>query len=81
MLWCLQKHQDAFASAFGFFILGFDIISKYGAGIEYQFFGVTDPVVWFFKVINNLLMCKTRVDVFHSSSPLQAMQLPLLEVA
>ena len=48
----LQKHQDAFASAFGFFLLGFDVISRYSSpqGIHIQFFGITDPVLWFFKV-------------------------------
>ena len=47
-----QKHQDAFASAFGFFLLGFDVISRYSSpqGIHVQFFGITDPVLWFFKV-------------------------------
>ena len=48
----MQKHQDAFASAFGFFLLGFDIISRYSSSqhIHIQFFGITDPVLWFFKV-------------------------------
>ena len=48
----LQKHQDAFASAFGFFLLGYDLISNYSTPqeIPQQFFGITDPVLWFFKV-------------------------------
>ncbi|XP_064402709.1 uncharacterized protein LOC135348427 isoform X3 [Halichondria panicea] len=45
------KHQDAFASAFGFFLIGFDLISYYSTpqDIPTQFFGITDPVLWFFK--------------------------------
>ena len=48
----LQKHQDAFASAFGFFLLGFDVISQYTPpqNIPIRFFSITDPVLWFFKV-------------------------------
>ena len=46
----LQKHQDAFASAFGFFLIGFDAISRYGSTIGLKFFALTDPVLWFFKV-------------------------------
>lgn len=46
----LQKHQDAFASAFGFFLIGFDAISKYGSLVSRRFFSLTDPVLWFFKV-------------------------------
>ncbi len=47
----MQKHQDAFASAFGFFLIGFDLISYYSTpqDIPTQFFGITDPVLWFFK--------------------------------
>ena len=50
-LFSAQKHQDAFASAFGFFLLGFDAISQYTTpqNIQLQFFGITDPVLWFFK--------------------------------
>lgn len=46
-----QKHQDAFASAFGFFLIGYDLISKYSTpqNIQPQFFSITDPVLWFFK--------------------------------
>ena len=49
---CSQKHQDAFASAFGFFLLGFDWISRYPSpqNIRARFFGVTDPVISFFNV-------------------------------
>ena len=52
LIFSSQKHQDAFASAFGFFLLGFDIISRYGTpqNIKLEFFGVTDPMLWFFKV-------------------------------
>ena len=51
-----QKHQDAFASAFGFFLLGFDLISRYNApqGIPILFFGITDPLLWFFKVCGHI---------------------------
>ena len=47
-----QKHQDAFASAFGFFLIGFDTISGYTSpqAIPQSFFRVTDPMLWFFKV-------------------------------
>jgi len=47
----VMKHQDAFASAFGFFLVGFDYISQYSSpqGIQVQFFGITDPILWFFK--------------------------------
>ena len=46
----LQKYQDAFASAFGFFLIGFDSISRYSSLIGRYFFAVSDPVLWFFKV-------------------------------
>jgi len=48
----LQKHLDAFASAFGFFLLGYDVISHYGSpqGISTEFFAISDPILWFFKV-------------------------------
>ena len=46
----LQKHQDAFASALGFFLIGFDAISLYGSTIAPGFFTLTDPILWFFKV-------------------------------
>lgn len=56
-LFTFQKHQDVFASSFGFFLLGFDVISKYGSPqhIPVEFFGITDPVLWFFKVRDSLL--------------------------
>ena len=49
----LQKHQDAFASAFGFFLIGFDFLSGYSSpqNIHKGFFQVTDPMLWFFKVL------------------------------
>ena len=50
----MQKHLDAFASAFGFFLIGFDYISYYSTPrelfISRAFFQVTDPMLWFFKV-------------------------------
>lgn len=47
----MQKHLDAFASAFGFFLIGFDYISDYSTPfISRAFFQVTDPMLWFFKV-------------------------------
>ena len=47
-----QKHLDVFASAFGFFFLGFDLISHYTSpeSIPIHFFDITDPLLWFFKV-------------------------------
>ena len=44
--------MDAFASSFGFFFIGFDAISYYLSpqGIDSEFFEITDPVLWFFKV-------------------------------
>jgi Amt family ammonium transporter len=47
----ILKHQDAFASAFGFFFIGFDFISGYSSPqrIPRQFFRITDPMLWFFK--------------------------------
>lgn len=46
----LQKHQDAFASAFGFFLVGYDVISQYLSTNPTGFFRISDPVLWFFKV-------------------------------
>lgn len=43
------KHQDSFASAFGFFLLGYDSISQYLSSNPVRFFRITDPVLWFFK--------------------------------
>ena len=54
-LMSLQKHQDAFASAFGFFLIGFDAISKYSSPVGRSFFALTDPVLWFFKVSKLLI--------------------------
>ena len=47
----MQKYIDAFASALGFFLIGY-YISDYQSPqcIEAEFFGITDPVLWFFKV-------------------------------
>ena len=49
---CLQKYLDVFASSFGFFLIGFDAISDYSSpqGKSHQFFQITDPILWFFKV-------------------------------
>jgi hypothetical protein len=48
-----QKHQDAFASAFGFFLFGYDYVSQYLGPYPSKFFRISDPVLWFFKVIIN----------------------------
>ena len=47
-----QKHMDAFASAFGFFLIGFDSIARYSSmeSARAHFFSVSDPLLWFFKV-------------------------------
>lgn len=47
----ILKHQDAFASAFGFFLIGFDFISGYSSpqNIPLSFFQLSDPMLWFFK--------------------------------
>uniref|UniRef100_A0A1X7TMW8 Ammonium transporter AmtB-like domain-containing protein n=2 Tax=Amphimedon queenslandica TaxID=400682 RepID=A0A1X7TMW8_AMPQE len=57
--WCFDhsdcyikiKHLDAFASAFGFFFIGFDLISHYSSpqDMKPQFFEISDAVLWFFK--------------------------------
>ena len=71
--------MDAFASAFGFFLVGFDGISNYNSPqcIGYRFFGVSDPVLWFFKV--NLLSARIAIN-FCNSSPLLVMLLLFLVV-
>ena len=48
----MQKYIDAFASALGFFFIGY-IISDYQSPqcIDNKFFEISDPVLWFFKVI------------------------------
>lgn len=51
----LQKHQDAFASAFGFFLLGYDVISNYLSTGPHGFFRISDPVLWFFKVMKLII--------------------------
>eukprot|EP00731_Ephydatia_muelleri_P027904 Em0019g777a len=45
------KHMDAFASAFGFFLIGFDSIARYSSAesANAHFFKVSDPLLWFFK--------------------------------
>ncbi|KAL5463170.1 hypothetical protein EMCRGX_G032047 [Ephydatia muelleri] len=45
------KHMDAFASAFGFFLIGFDGIARYSSAesANAHFFKVSDPLLWFFK--------------------------------
>ena len=47
-----QKHMDAFASAFGFFLIGFDSIARYSSmqSAHAHFFSVSNPLLWFFKV-------------------------------
>ena len=49
-----QKYLDTCASAFGFFLIGFDAISHYGSpqGVHIAFFRITGPVLWFFKVLS-----------------------------
>lgn len=51
IIW-FQKYVDAFASALGFFLIGYDYISIYKSPqcIQTEFFSITDPVLWFFKV-------------------------------
>jgi Amt family ammonium transporter len=46
----ILKHQDAFASAFGFFLIGF-YITGYSSpqDVPTSFFHITDPILWFFK--------------------------------
>ncbi|KAL5463163.1 hypothetical protein EMCRGX_G032040 [Ephydatia muelleri] len=45
------KHMDAFASAFGFFLIGFDGIARYSSAesAHAHFFTVSNPLLWFFK--------------------------------
>ena len=54
-----QKYIDACASAFGFFLIGFDAIARYNSpqNIHIAFFRLTDPVLWFFKVNNIIILC------------------------
>lgn len=54
----LQKYIDACASAFGFFLVGFDAIARYSSPqqIHIAFFQISDPVLWFFKVSLLLLL-------------------------
>lgn len=49
----VQKYLDVFASSFGFFLIGFDAISHYSSPQDkpLSFFQITDPVLWFFKVL------------------------------
>ena len=52
LLHCTQKHIDAFASAFGFFVVGCDLITYYSIGypVHRKFYNVQQPLLWFFKV-------------------------------
>jgi Amt family ammonium transporter len=45
------KHIDAFASAFGFFVVGCDLITYYSIGypVHRKFYNVQQPLLWFFK--------------------------------
>ena len=82
-----QKHLDVFASAFGFFLIGFDLISRYNSPerIPLRFFDLTSPLLWFFKVEDHECVARFTVfiagifynDVF--SSHLLATLPPLLE--
>ena len=45
--------MDAFASAFGFFLIGCDVIGGYVISdypVKPKFFEVQEPLLWFFKV-------------------------------
>ena len=57
----IQKYMDACASALGFFLCGFDYISHYQSPscIEENFFNVTDPGLWFFRVSKLKKACLT----------------------
>ena len=53
-----QKHQDAFASAIGFFVIGFWLIGYSSSqDIPYHFFDVKDPLLWFFRVRVCVCVC------------------------
>ncbi|XP_065919159.1 putative ammonium transporter sll1017 isoform X2 [Dysidea avara] len=46
----IYKYMDAFASALGFFLIGFGSISGYSPQcIGVKFFDISDPLLWFFK--------------------------------
>ena len=70
LLLLLQKQQDAFASALGFFLFGF-LLSNYSSSQDtpYGFFEVTDPVLWFFKVLQCCLFV-VYVFTLHVFKPL-----------
>lgn len=58
----VQKYIDAFASALGFFLVGY-IISYYKSPqcIKNKFFDISDPVLWFFKVsIKCITICMSQ---------------------
>ena len=59
IIW-FQKYVDAFASALGFFLIGYDYISVYKSPqcIQAEFFSITDPVLWFFKVMVVPMYCR-----------------------
>ena len=77
-----QKHLDAFASAFGFFLIGFDFISQYSSPqkIPERFFELTDPVLWFFKVTRPLIAVLLSLILPFSSHSLVMLLLFLEDV-
>ena len=68
--------MDAFASALGFFLVGFDRLSGYKSPqcIHLRFFDISDPVLWFFKV--NMLSAQNYYCNSCYSSLLLVMQRP-----
>ena len=57
-----QKYMDAFASALGFFLVGFHASgSKSQQCLSYRFFDISDPVMWFFKV--NMLLAQLTITL------------------
>jgi len=52
--------MDACASAFGFFLIGFEYIARYRTShcIQDKLFGIYDPVLWFFKVFTSLIILR-----------------------
>ena len=59
--------MDAFASAFGFFLIGFDGIARYSSAesANAHFFKVSDPLLWFFKVSLRRKNCRTFIINAH----------------
>lgn len=51
----MQKLLDVFASAFGFFLIGYEIVSGYHFHENDEFYQLRSPLLWFFKVKAPLL--------------------------